>query len=217
MIPHQPPSPELTCTCGAVAPPGARFCPMCARPLVEHAGEAEEPEAPFGSELEELVSSEPERLPITLSNPDVVRSCYSSAILAALLGNTLSYLFFVWYPAAGFFSVYNYRRRTGVFADVREGARLGLVTGGMIFLISLVLFAFALLLAGDTAGLAEAMRQQVGQMSVPSELKQQMLEILRDPTAMGVLLVMSLGVSFVTAVLFSVLGAALGAKILEKE
>ena len=217
MITHEPASPELTCTCGAVAPPGARFCPMCARPLVEHAGEAEEPERLFESKPEEPVSLEPERLPITLSNPDVIRSCYSSAILAALLGNILSYLFFVWYPAAGCFSVYNYRRRTGVFAGVREGARLGLATGAMIFLISLVLFAFALLLAGDTAGLAEAMRQQVGQMSVPSELKQQMLDILQDPTAMAVLLVMSLGVSFVTSLVFSVLGGALGAKILEKE
>ncbi len=190
---------------------------MCARPLVEHAGEAEEPEIPPQPELPRPLSAEPERQPITLSNPDVIRSCYTGAILAALLGNLVYYLFFLWYPAAGFFSVYSYRRRTGVFAHVREGARLGFATGVMIFFVSLLLFAFALLLAGDTAGLAEAMRQQIGQVSAPREVKQQMLEILRSPSAMTALLLMSLGTSFVASVLFSALGGALGAKILEKD
>lgn len=216
MTPPEPTSPELTCTCGTVAPPGARFCPMCARPLVEHAGEAEEPEPGF-VELPEAVSPEPEPRPITASNPDVIRSCYTAAIVAALVSNLMPILFFVWYPAAGFFSVYSYRRRTGVFARVSEGARLGLATGVMIFLISLVLFALALLLVGDSGGLAEAMRDQIGQVSAPREVKQQMLDILRDPAAMSLTILMSLAMSFVTAVLFGMAGGALGAKVLEEE
>ena len=187
---------------------------MCARPLVEHADEAEEPESPFVA-LSETVSPEPE--PITASNPVVIRSCYTVAIVAALVSNLMPVLFFVWYPAAGFFSVYNYRRHTGVFARVPEGVRLGLTTGVMTFLVSLVLFALALLLAGEDAGLAEAMRDQIGQVSAPREAKEQMLEILQSPAAMSVAILVSLAMSFVATVLFSMAGGALGAKVLEKE
>ena len=189
---------------------------MCARPLVEHAGEAEEPERPFVATPETSLP-EPERQLITASNPDVIRSCYTAAIVAALVSNLMPFLFFVWYPAAGFFSVYNYRRRTGVFARVFEGVRLGLATGIIIFLVSLVLFALALLLAGDSAGLAEAMRDQIGQVSAPREVKQQMIEILRNPAAMSLAILISLAMSFVATVLFSVVGGALGAKVLEEE
>ena len=86
-------------------------------------------------------------LQIILSNPTVLKSCYIGAILAALLGNFIYYLFFLWYPAAGFLSVHTYRNQAGLLPDVRGCARLGLITGAMSFLISLILFSLALLLS----------------------------------------------------------------------
>ena len=116
--------------------------------------------------------AEPERQPITLSNPDVIRSLLYGGNSRGTAGES-RVLPFLSLVSRGrvLFRSNNYRRRTGVFAHVREGARLGFATGVMIFFVSLLLFAFALLLAGDTAGLAEAMRQQIGQVSAPREVE----------------------------------------------
>ena len=209
------PSPSLICTCGAAAPAGARFCPMCARPLVENAGRAEEPETAPSTEAAAI--PEPQRGPIRLSSPEVIRSCFTGALLAALLGNLIYSLFFLWYPAAGFLSVYNYRRQSGAWARVSEGVRLGFATGVMIFLISLTLFTLAMLLAGESAGLAEVLRFQIEKFSAPQEARQQMIDILQSPAAMSMVVVLSLAMSFIVTVLCTALGGALGAKILGGE
>lgn len=185
---------------------------MCAHPLVTNPNNIEPPRTPSPAE-----ASKPERSPLTLSNPDVLRSCYVGAILAALLGNLAYYLFFLWYPAAGFFAVYNYQRRTGIFPRVGEGVRLGLATGGISFLVSLALFTLALLVAGDPAMFGEAIREQIQLVSAPDDVKQQMLNTLKSPAAMSAMLLFSLVMSFAITILLSTIGGALGAKVLGPE
>ena len=185
---------------------------MCAHPLVKNPNDIEPP-----NKILPVEASNPEHSPLTLSDPDVLRSCYVGAIFAALLGNLAYYLFFLWYPAAGFFAVYNYQRKTGLCPRVGEGARLGLATGGISFLVSLALFALALLVAGDPTMFGEAIREQIQLVSAPNDVKQQMLGILKSPTAMSMMLLISLVMSFAVTILLSTIGGVLGAKILRLE
>ena len=209
-----------TCTCGATAPPEARFCPMCARPFREEyqqpdirdvAAAAREDTAAQGAPA-------PEEVSIGFGNPQAIRCAYFGAALAAILSHIplLNILCFVWYPSAAFFSVYRYRQSTGVYLTPRQGAKLGWITGVLAFAVFLLLFATVLLFTAD-ATFGEAMRQQIEQMSVPADVKQQMREIIQSPVAMGFVMLFYLGVSFLITAGLSTLGGALAAKVLDKE
>jgi hypothetical protein len=207
------PSPDdLTCSCGATAPAGALFCPMCAHPLgvnpnaLRQSGDLSQESTPIDT-----------RSLISLSNPDVIRSCYVSAILAALFGNLVYYLFFLWYPAAGVFSVYSYIRRTGTRLRTNDGVRLGLVTGILSFLVSLAIFTFVMLVTADPAIFGETIRQEIQSVSAPSDVKQQMLDILESPMALSFMLLASLTMSLTVAILLSIVGGVLGTKILSQD
>ena len=207
--------PESICTCGARMPSNARFCHMCGRPLHE------EPE-PVVEQREDVRETLPKVAlagPIAFGNPDALRSAYISALFASLLTNVpfLNYLCFIWYPAAGFLSVHNYRKRVGAAPSVRGGAKLGWITGVLTFAISLLLGAIGSLLPNQGASLNDILRQQIEQTPGQEDLKQQFLEMLQNPMALAVLVLFVLAVSFAMTTGFAVLGGALGAKVLKKD
>jgi TM2 domain-containing membrane protein YozV len=205
------------CTCGTQLVPNALFCHLCGRPQREILTLSDDaPDTP--REEPAPPAEEPKPLGISFSNPDVIRSAYPPAAVAAILGSIqfVAMLCFLWYPAAGFASVYLYRVRTGIFLAPRAGAKIGAITGLLVFAISLLIATVGFLFVG-TADFSEAMRQGLEQSGQPEEVQRTVLDLLNNPATMALLLLMVLGVQLFVTTGFAILGGALGAKVLEKE
>jgi uncharacterized membrane protein (DUF485 family) len=210
-------SPEQTCTCGATAPPNARFCPMCGRPFNETSPAVVDEESP---DLREVLPSATLAIPpISFGNPDALRSGYLAALFAALLMQIplVNLLCFVWYPAAGFFSVYSFRKRTGQKPKMGGGVRLGWITGVLTFTISLLLSAIGSLLPREDGGIGEAIRRQVEEMPSQDGVREQLLQLLENPAAIAVFVLLVVVVSFIATIGLTVAGGALGARVLDED
>jgi hypothetical protein len=186
---------EERCSCGFALPEGAQFCPGCGRPLTAEAREhertlnalprLEEPEAP---------------VPIGFSDVHALRACYWPAVMAALLANLpgLNLLCFVWHPGAGFLAVHAYRRRTARIPNPREGAKLGFMTGVVSFTLSLILLAASSLLPGSGGMMGGFRRmQEEFEKGGQAEVAAQLGKLIADPSALAMVLVIGLVVSFV--------------------
>lgn len=191
---------------------------MCGRPQREDL--AQEPQEAATDPAGAAPANEPRQgvTGISFGNPDVLRAAYPVAVMAALLGSVpaLSLFCFLWYPAAGFTSVYLYRRRTGIFLTPREGAKLGGIAGLLVFVISLLVLTVGFLFGGSadfTAGLREA----VAQSGQPEELQRSFLLMIENPATLALILMIGLFFRLIATAGFTILGGALGAKVLEKE
>ena len=205
-----------TCTCGATAPADAQFCSRCGRPFD---GSSDKPLTP---EILPPVpapdaSAGPPR--IGFGNPQALRSALLASVVAAVLGNLplVGILCFIWYPGAGFLSVYNYRRRTGLTPTTSEGAKLGWITGVFTFVISLAMLALVFLAPRQDGSVVETIRRQISEYPAQEELKRQMLELLDNPPALAMLLLIYLAMFFVLVAGLTTTGGALGAKVLEED
>jgi TM2 domain-containing membrane protein YozV len=205
------------CTCGAVLVPNALFCHLCGRPLREVLPPPDEPENQ-PSEEPPQPPEEPQPLGVSFSNPDVIRSAYPPAAVAAILGSIqfVAMLCFLWYPAAGFASVYLYRVRTGIFLAPRSGAKMGAITGMLVFAISLLISTVGFLFVGS-GEFAEAVRQGLEQSGQPEDVQRTVLNLVNNPATMALMLLIILVVQLLLTTGFAILGGALGAKVLEKE
>lgn len=225
-----PPAPPENdrCNCGAALAPGAQYCHNCGRPVTEEAAAEERKRLRMeleagraGREQEQEEEGAPKRQAgpprVGFGNRDAVRASYWGAALAALLGAIplVNLLCFVWYPAAGFISVYAYRRRTGVRAKPGAGAMLGFITGVLAFAISAAINAIGAVAPG--VDFTEALRSQVEQAPGQAETKQQLLEMLENPAAVAMILLISMALWFGVTVAFTTLGGALGAKVMEED
>ena len=204
------------CTCGAQLPPDARFCHKCGKPQGDYVP-APEPDWSARREVAAPVP-EPARLP-AFHNPVAVRAGLLAASLAALLNMVplVSYGFPIWLFAAGFFAVYIFERRTGMPLTVKQGARMGWITGVLSFAISTVFFTLAMIsLAGRSGGLAAMYRERLEGMSVPDQSVREAIEMLQSPAGLTVVIIGSLTFVFVMITVICTLGGALGAKVLDK-
>jgi len=111
-------------------------------------------------------------------------------------------LFFIvlWCLAAGWGAVLLYRRLTGFALSVRSGARLGSITGVLIFLGLLFLFALNMVFAGKEV-IAEMMKQNP-----------QFTAVLNDIPVLTAGILMALAIIFAMVVGMSAAGGALGAR-----
>jgi hypothetical protein len=71
------------------------------------------------------------------------------SFFASALSGPVLILPLIWLLAAGFLSVYLYRRRTGFVLSPASGARMGWMTGLFAFLILLVLLTTIVLVVSD--------------------------------------------------------------------
>jgi hypothetical protein len=186
------------CSCGAETVPDALFCHKCGRPLREIPGYEPEPVA------SEIVRPEPEAVkpppPVNFHN----RMALQIGLVMAILATLFSFLMYVNWLAAGFFTVVIYRRRTGYPLDMQAGVRLGWITGILMFVIMTVIVTGAVLFVSG-GGLA----------NLPADVKnaldprvQETLKALQNGPAVAEILVML----FVFTTLLSMAGGAIGAK-----
>lgn len=212
------------CTCGAQLPDDARFCHKCGKPQGEELSPEPETELPPLVLTPVAVTAQPSE--INFRNRIAVRVGFLVAGLvilastfASLLGSLPAqfFAFVVLFLFSGFLSVYLYMRRTGQALSVRNGARLGWITGVFSFVISTVLFTVGLLSIGGISGLASAYRQQSSSLGLPEQAVERVLEVLQNPGAMTLFLLLLLLTQFVIYTTVASVGGALGAKVLEKE
>jgi hypothetical protein len=200
------------CTCGAQLPPDARFCHKCGKPQREEDLVVEEqpvvvlPPPPLA----------PPPPPISFRNATAVRIALAIGIpivlLSALLSAVAGPLGMAVPVAGGFFAVYLYRRRTGEKITVLAGARLGWISGIIVFSI-LTLILTMTVLALSQPDLLQSMRDQMTKMSPLSQEEiTRSIDLLRTPSGLA----LDLLNAFLSYTLLTALGGAVGAKFLSR-
>lgn len=157
--------------------------------------------------------------PINFSNPAAVRV----AVLCASMSAVLNFLPLIslgcclWVTGAGFLSAVLYGRRAGVLLSAGEGARLGWLTGLLTFVMTLVLTALNFVVLRSGIGVREALRRSLERVSAQDQVTQQVVDFLSSPAGIAILVLAYIVLAFVFIISLCIAGAALGAKVMEKE
>jgi len=203
------------CTCGAELPPDALFCHKCGKPqrsiVAEEPPAMEQPEPP---PVILTVAPVPARL--DFHNPVAVRIALTMALVTTLL-SWMPLLNFALWTGSGFFAVYFYRRRTGQPFTVRNGVRLGWITGVLTFAITTVLFTVTVIPAALNGGLNSLFMQQLKNLPSQDPNVQQALRLLESPSGIAMVLMMTLVMLFVFITCLAMAGGALGARLVGRE
>jgi hypothetical protein len=206
--------PEL-CTCGAELPPDALFCHKCGKP--QRSITAEEPSAAeeaVPAPVFVAVAPVPARL--DFHNPVAVRIALTMAMVTTLL-SWMPLLNFALWTGAGFFSVFFYRRRTGQPFTIRNGVRLGWITGVLTFAITTVLFTATVIPTALSGGLHAMFLSQLKNLPSQDPNVQQALRLLESPPGIAMVLVVTLVMLFVFITCLAMAGGALGARLVGRE
>jgi hypothetical protein len=212
------------CTCGAELPSGARFCHKCGKPQFElpeveqavPAAEAPQQTPVQGPILPPLPGGPRE---INFRNGSAVRIGFITSgivtLLMSLLGYVLGAFALLTLVAGGFLGVYLYLKRTGERVSVKNGARLGWITGVFCFCISTVFTT--LTVVGNSESLIAEWKRQLDRSGASEESMRQAMQIFQSPAGLATLIVLSLFLMFIFFTLLPAIGGALGAKVLEKD
>ena len=146
---------------------------------------------------------------LNFHNLVAVRIAFIVAPVAFLLSWIPALNLILWI-AAGFLAVFFHGRRTGVLLNVRAGARLGWITGVIMFAITTVIFTLTIVPVAANGGIATLFRQQLKNPSDPNV--QEALRMLETTPGLATVLIAMLFMLFVFITLLSMAGGALGAK-----
>jgi hypothetical protein len=201
--------------CGASVEDGTAFCRQCNAPQIRVGGET--PSEPMAASL-----------PPPISPIGSTRLQWSQALPAAaqagLISAVLMFIPFAGFglgmAAAGVLAVLFYRRRI-VIGEITTGlgARLGALSGTLGFGIFAIFTAIELLVfhsGGELrAAMLEAIEQSAARSADPNA--QQLLEYLKSPAGLALMMGVGLAVMLVVFLIFSSLGGALGAVLLRRK
>jgi hypothetical protein len=153
-------------------------------------------------------------LPVNFHNSIAVRIGFLVASIASVLDAipTVNMLFIIWSVCAGFVAVVLYGRTTGQTLSVRNGAKMGWITGVLNSLIVIVLFTISLV--ASSAELTNQLREQVRTMA-PGDARA--LSMVDNPVAVVTIVLLMLLMLFVVFTGACVAGGALGARITRDE
>jgi hypothetical protein len=152
--------------------------------------------------------------PVGFSNSLAVRLCFLSASVASVLdAMPIVQLFcIVWSVAAGFVAVVLYRRATGLALNIRDGARMGWITGVLNSLILTVLTTISV--ASNSTELNAAFREQI-RIKAPNDPAA--MAMMDNPYVLATCILFLLVLIFVFVTGACVGGGALGARILRDD
>ena len=201
------------CSCGAQLAPDSLFCHKCGkaqRDLVEVPEQPSAPVRPPPPVVQPVARTLSQ--PLDFHNPVAVRIAMLMAIGAALLGFTV--LPILSWLAAGFFAALFYRRKTGSLLNVGAGARMGWITGLIMFGIWTVVLTAAALPAALSGRLINIFQEQMknSPWQDPAMLTQ-MTRLLQTGEGVATALVVFFLMLFVFIICLSMAGGALGAMI----
>jgi hypothetical protein len=151
---------------------------------------------------------------IGFHNSLAVRLSFLVASVASVLdAMPIMMLFFViWSVTAGFVAVVLYRRATGLALNIRDGAKLGWITGVLNSLILTVLFTISV--ASSSTEINAALREQV---RTQANNNPAMLTMVDSPYFLASMILFGLFMLFIGISVACVAGGALGARILRDD
>jgi hypothetical protein len=123
----------------------------------------------------------------------------------------------LWLLAAGFVAVWLYHKRTGESPSLRNGVRLGWLTGVFCFVISLVFLVTSVVAVSGQGGIGAIWRRQIRESAGPGVNVEEALQVLESPAGVFFVLVFVLLLLFMFFTALPMIGGALGAKVLEKD
>ncbi len=201
------------CSCGAQLPPDAIFCHKCGKPQRDVAPEEAPPPPresfvplPPPTPVPAEVSTPPAPQALNFRNPIAVRI----ALLVGVVATVLGFIPLLNWLAAGFFAVYFYRRKTGSLLKVGAGARMGWITGVLMFPMWAAIFTLPEVFSGH---LGTMMQEQLKRWPAQDPAVQQAITMFTSGPGLAFLLVCSLAFLFVVITCLSIAGGALGAKV----
>jgi hypothetical protein len=205
-----------TCTCGAELAPGSLFCHKCGKPqreiVVPDTANWQNAELPPAETAAPPTPAPPPRQappPLNFHNPVAVRI----ALLVAVCATILSFVPFLNWIAAGFFAVFFYRRKTGSLLNVGAGARMGWITGLLMFGLWTVLFTAQQVPAALNGKLGSLLQEQMKSLPAHDPMVQQMMGFFQTGPGIFVVLFLSLAAFFLFITGLSIAGGAIGAKL----
>jgi hypothetical protein len=145
------------------------------------------------------------------------RAALTAGLLEALLA--LLGLWFIGIPGGAFFSVAFYKRRTpGVSVHPGLGARLGLISGAIGFVIFALLGSLEMLFSNTGGGLREEVMKQLEQTAAqyPAQA-QQILHYLQSAQGWGLIVALSTISTLMAFLLLSTIGGAISAAVLGRK
>jgi hypothetical protein len=164
-----------------------------------------------------------------LENPPAYRPAFAlqrapagrATFLGGLLEGALSTLglWFIGIPLGAFFSVAFYRRRAGA-AELSAGlgARLGLISGAVGFIIFAIVASLGLLLSNSAGSMREEVMKQLEQMAAqyPGQ-GQQFLDYLKSAQGWGLIVALSTIFTLIMFLLLSTIAGAVSGAVLAKK
>jgi hypothetical protein len=152
--------------------------------------------------------------PVGFGNSLAVRLCFLVASVASVLDAMpiLKLFFIIWSVVAGFVAVVLYRRATGLPLSIRDGARMGWITGVLNSLIITVLTTVSV--ASDPSDMQKALREQVRTAAANDP---NALSMVESPYFLATVILFGLLLLFVFISGASVAGGALSARILRDD
>jgi hypothetical protein len=203
--------------CGAAVEDGTAFCPQCNAPQIRVGpGETD-------AEVRSLAESLSHPLPggrAALEWSQALPAAGFAGVIAALLMFIPLGAFGLGMTAGGILAVLFYRRRIPA-AQITPamGARLGAVSGALGFAVFAIFTAVAVLVFHSggqlRAELLEAIQQSAARSSEPQA--QQVLEYLKSPPGLALMMGLGLALMFLIFLILSSLGGALGAVLLRRK
>ena len=164
------------CTCGAELPPDARFCHKCGKPQREEDVEVAPPPPPIAAPVmspalhAELAQGQraARAASIGFRNPLAVRVALLASVIGFLFfgiaGQISALLSLVAMLGAGVFSVFLYRRRTGLPVSLAGGIHMGWITGVFSFVTAMILVTIMAVALTDQT-FASVFQSQLGARS----------------------------------------------------
>jgi len=161
-------------------------------------------------------------LPLTLPPLAVLSFRNGAALRVGFLAALLSLLLCMLVPLpavgttlGGFFSVYLYRRRTGQSVSVLSGARMGWITGIILFLIVSSLVGFMMMALSNVPGGAKGLADQMRSSPVPMKKEMidqavQLFQLMQQPSKVA----LGLADAFLIFTVSAIAGGAIGARLL---
>ena len=208
------------CSCGARLPEDARFCHKCGKPQFEE-DLAREPVV----EIPPPAIPEVVALPrdITFHNVLAVRIGFLMALLSSVLIELLAPFLFVVVPiitglvAAGGGAAYFYSKKSGQRLSVRNGSRMGWITGIFSFVIFLVMTTINFIAVSLDKGIPQFFKDELTKHSTPTADMDQLIKLLQTPEGLGLFVFMLIAMMFVVFTILPTIGGAIGAKFSERE
>jgi len=193
------------CTCGAKLVDDARFCHRCGRPTREEVRDEEVTVAaaePARLTPQQTAAQRLAQLPVSFANPIALRVAFMVAMLILLVQNIplLGLFFVIWWLVAGWVAVVWYKRLTGSSLSIGAGARLGFITGVMVFAAIAVQATIQIAVAGKEL-FDQALQKdpRIGPM-------------MNDPALLSVVVLVTMAFTFAIVVGICAAGGALGAR-----